>query len=66
MLEISFLVVLCLSIESAVGVDVQEFFMFLFNHVFSFVVSALTSLERPSGGMMWGLIAAVDSWTDVQ
>lgn len=52
MLEIFFLVVLCLLIESAVGVDVQEFFMFMFNHVFSFVVSDLTSLERPSVGMI--------------
>lgn len=66
MLEMSSLVVLCLLIESAVGVHVQESFKFMFIHfVFSFVVSALT-LERLSGGMIWGLIATVDSWTDVQ
>lgn len=60
MLEISSLVVLRLLIESAVGVDVQESFMFMFNHfVFSFVVSALT-LERPSGEWSGG---SLPPWT---
>lgn len=60
MLEISSLVVLCLLIESAVGVDVQESFMFMFNHfVFSFV-DMPSQPRKAFRRMIWGLIATVD------